>query len=426
MSTISSTSTASVSHTRPTRAPSWLDRAARRTLFAALARLRIGHLIIRDGNDATSFGSSTHHPFAEIRVLDPRFYRACLTRGTLGAAEAFLDHWWTCDQLTDLVRLLVLNREAMRSIDSGWSKATLPLRRAAEALRKNTHVGSRRNIAAHYDLSNDLFALMLDPSMMYSCALFERPSMTLEEAQHAKLNRLCKRLDLSSTDHLLEIGTGWGACAMHAAEHFGCRVTTTTISKAQASLARERIAARGLSNRINVIEVDYRDLTGSFDKIISIEMIEAVGHNFLDAYFASCNRLLKPDGLFALQAITIQDRDSEHALSQVDFIQKHIFPGSFIPSLGALQSSIARSSALRVIEIEDIGPHYVPTLQAWRANFLSRLDDVRRLGFDERFIRLWTFYLCYCEGAFAERHIGDAHILLAGPHYRGRNPLPTT
>lgn len=394
-------------------------RLARRAMHAALARMTQGRLTLRDPDGSTvSFGSidSSHKPDRSldvtIHVRDMRFYAACASVGSLGAGESYVDGLWDCDQLTDLVRLMALNRGSLRSLDSGWAKISLPIRLLKQALLRNTHAGSRRNIAAHYDLSNDFFQIMLDPTMMYSCAFFEHEQMTMEEASVAKLEMICRKLQLAPSDKVLEIGTGWGAFAIYAARKYGCSVTTTTISKAQASLARERINAAGLSDKVTVIEADYRDLEGHFDKLVSIEMIEAIGSRYLETYFAKCESLLKPDGRMVLQAITMQDRDYERAQHEVDFIQKHIFPGSFIPSLGAMQQAIAKATAMRVVHIEDIGPHYARTLREWRAAFLNNLPKVQALGFDNRFIRMWNYYLCYCEGGFIERHLGDAQLVL--------------
>ena len=290
------------------------------------------------------------------------------------------------------------------------------------ALRRNSRAGSRRNIAAHYDLGNDFFRLFLDETLMYSAATYEHPQQSLHDAQLARLDRICHRLELKPTDHLLEIGTGWGGLALHAARHFGCRVTTTTISREQWKLARERVCEAGLQDRIEVLCQDYRDLEGRYDKLVSIEMIEAIGHAYYDTYFARCSQLLKPEGAMLLQAITIPDQRYERARRSVDFIQRYIFPGSCIPSVAALTQSIARASDLRVFDLEDIGPHYATTLAHWRENFRANLSRVRALGYDDQFIRMWEYYLCYCEGGFAERALGDVLMLLVKPGNR-RRPL---
>jgi cyclopropane-fatty-acyl-phospholipid synthase len=325
-----------------------------------------------------------------------------------------------------LIRLFARNREALGGLDrSGAALSTLgrAAARIVHRLRDNTRRGSRRNIAAHYDLGNDLFELFLDDSMTYSAGYFERPDATLEEAQRAKIDRLCRRLRLGPDDHLLEIGTGWGALAIHAAREYGCRVTTTTISAEQHREAELRVRRAGLDHRIRLLAADYRDLTGSFSKIVSVEMVEAVGLRRLPAYFATLDRLVAPDGLVALQAITIADRNFEAASRSVDFIQKFIFPGSAIPSLSALLSAAARASRLTPLQVDDLGLHYALTLRHWRHRFESRLDRVRALGYDERFVRLWRYYLSYCEGGFLERAIGDAQIVFAAPEFRGATDL---
>jgi cyclopropane-fatty-acyl-phospholipid synthase len=285
-------------------------------------------------------------------------------------------------------------------------------------LNRNTRDGSRRNIAAHYDLGNDFFKLFLDETLMYSCAVFSQPDMSLHQAQLTKLDLICRRLNLNPDDHLLEIGTGWGGFALHAASHYGCRVTTTTISEQQYQLAAERIAAAGLSDRITLLKQDYRDLKGCFDKLVSIEMIEAVGHQYYPTFFKTCGQLLKPDGLMLLQAITINDRFYRRARDEVDFIKRHIFPGSCIPSIAALVDASALASDLQLTEVREIGPHYATTLRRWREAFMSQRDTVRAQGYPEEFIRLWEFYLAYCEGGYTERVLGDLHMVFSKPLFR--------
>jgi cyclopropane-fatty-acyl-phospholipid synthase len=288
-------------------------------------------------------------------------------------------------------------------MERGLARLTVPVQKGLHWLNRNTRGGSRRNISAHYDLGNDFFRLFLDPTMMYSSAIFEPATLSLEQAQCVRLERICRRLDLGPGDHLLEIGTGWGGMAIHAARQYGCRVTTTTISRQQHELARERIAEAGLEDRITLLLEDYRDLKGEYDKLVSIEMIEAVGHEYYETYFGQCGRLLKDAGLMLLQAITITDQRYDAARRSVDFIQRHIFPGSTIPSVTAMLSACTRSSDLRLVHLEDIGPHYATTLRIWRENFQRNLDGVRALGYPEEFIRMWEFYFGYCEGGFAGR-----------------------
>jgi len=400
-----------------------LDRVLRRRLLDTLGQLRGGRLVVRDALGTVALGEAGGLE-ATLDILDPGFYRAAAAQGSVGAGEAYMDGLWRCDDLVALVRLLVLNRDRLDAMEGGLARLGGLALRGWHALRRNTRAGSRRNIAAHYDLGNDLFRLFLDESMMYSSAVYAREDETLEQAQFRKLERICRKLDLRPTDHLVEIGTGWGGMAIHAASRFGCRVTTTTISKEQHALATERVAAAGLSDRVTVLLEDYRDLRGEYDKLVSIEMIEAIGHQYLGTYLAKCASLLKPEGLALIQAITIEDHRYEQALHSVDFIKRYIFPGSFIPCVSAVTGAAAASSDLRLVNLEDIGPSYALTLRAWRERFLARLDEVRALGYDERFIRMWEFYLAYCEGGFLERSIGDVHLLMARPGNRREQYLP--
>jgi len=400
--------------------PHFLDGLAVRAVHARLEGIRDGRITVLERGARRVFGApSTRCPLeATIEVRDPRFWSELAFGGSIGAGEAYMAGYWSADDLTALVRILLANREVLDGMETGLARLTAPLQKALHWLNRNTRAGARRNIAAHYDLGNDFFALFLDPTMMYSCAIFAHPEMSLEEAQRLRLECVCRKLDLEPTDHLLEIGTGWGGMAIYAAQRTGCRVTTTTISREQYALARERVAAAGLEDRVTVLLEDYRDLQGRYDKLVSLEMIEAVGHPFFDTYFAQCGRLLKDDGLMMLQAITIADQRYEAARRSVDFIQRHIFPGSTIPSVTAMLGSITRRSDMKLVDLEDIGPHYATTLRRWRENFFARLDEVRALGYPETFIRMWEFYLCYCEGGFEERAIGDVQMLLAKPGNR--------
>ena len=400
-----------------------LDRLLRQRLLATLGGIVGGRVELVDALGTVELGQPGGLE-VRIEVLDPGFYRAAAAQGSVGVGEAYMDGLWRCDDLVALVRLLVINRDRLDSMETGLARFGGWLLRGWHALRRNTRAGSRRNIAAHYDLGNDLFELFLDKSMMYSSAIFADESETLEVAQWRKLERICRKLDLQPGDHLVEIGTGWGGLAVHAASRFGCRVTTTTISKEQHALAVERVAAAGLSDRVTVLLEDYRDLQGQYDKLVSIEMVEAIGHQYLDTYLAKCASLLKPEGLALIQAITIEDHRYQQALGSVDFIKRFIFPGSFIPCVSALTGAAARASDLRLVNLEDIGPSYALTLRHWRQRFMDRLDEVRRQGYDERFIRMWEFYLCYCEGGFMERSIGDVHLLLARPGNRRPQYLP--
>lgn len=387
---------------------------AERLLRERFAQLEHGRVTLVDGARSETFGQLTQRCglAATVHIHDPRAWSEIAFGGSVGAGEAFMAGEWTTDDLTALCRIFVVNREVLENLDGGISRLAAPARRVMHALARNTRSGSRRNIAAHYDLGNDFFELFLDPTMMYSCAVYDRPGMTLQEAQVAKLDRLCRKLDLKPTDHLLEIGTGWGGLALHAAQNYGCRVTTTTISRRQHERARARIDAAGLADRITLRLDDYRDLDGQYDKLVSVEMIEAVGHHYFDTFFRKCGELLKPGGLMALQSITIDDRYYESARDSVDFIKRHIFPGCCIPAVGALTASITRSSALRLVDLEDIGPHYAPTLAAWRENMFEQAARIRERGYPDTLLRMWHFYLAYCEAGFAERLLGNVHMVL--------------
>ena len=409
----------------PRKQAGWLQRLARSIVLKRLQRLQHGHLLIIEGDRRHGFGSAQAGDLqVTLQVNDPRFYGDLAFGGSIGAGEAWMRGYWKCDDLTALIRLMVRNQDVMDSLEGGMAVLARPVLKLLHRMNRNTQDGSRRNIAAHYDLGNDLFRLFLDPTMMYSSAVFDTPDMTLEQASVSKLDRICRKLELGPADHVLEIGTGWGGFALHAAGKYGCRVTTTTISQAQYELAQQRVEAAGLQDKITILLKDYRDLEGQFDKLVSIEMIEAVGHQFFDTYFAKCASLLKPEGMMLLQGITIADQRYESAKNSVDFIQRYIFPGSCIPSVTALLNSVTRASDLRLFQLEDIGPHYARTLAEWRHNFFANIEQVRALGYPEEFIRMWEFYLCYCEGGFEERALGDVHMLLVKPDNRRAPLLP--
>jgi cyclopropane-fatty-acyl-phospholipid synthase len=402
-----------------------VDELCKRLLTARLRRLRRDCLILQERGAAHSFGRpSTPELQATIQVHEPAFYSAVALGGSIGAAESYARGEWTADDLTAVVRILARNRDVLDDMERGLARFAAPARRAFHWLNRNTRAGSRRNIEAHYDLGNEFFALFLDESLMYSSAVFEGGGGDLHSAQLAKLDRVCRKLQLRPSDHLVEIGSGWGSLAIHAAREYGCRVTTTTISPAQYALACERIRAAGLADRVEVLLADYRDLRGRYDKVVSIEMIEAVGWQYYETYFAKVSQLLAPDGLALIQSITIADHRYEFARRSVDFIQKYIFPGCTIPSIGALCNAVMRASDLRLFHLEDIGPHYARTLRLWRERFLSRRCDMHALGHSEEFCRLWEFYFSYCEGGFEERAISDVQMLLVKPENR-RAPLLT-
>jgi len=400
------------------------ERLWRRLAWRRLQGLRQGRITLTDAGGSQSFGqTAVETPLqATVYVYDPKVYTRLALRGHIGAGEGYMAGEWSCDDLTTLIRILVLNRDVVNGLERGLARLVLPLFRLGHALRRNTRRGSRANITAHYDLGNDFYRLFLDETLMYSCALFPTADSSLEEAAIAKLERICRKLQLGPQDHLLEIGAGWGGFALHAAGRYGCRVTTTTISRQQYELARERVRQAGLTERVTVLLKDYRELEGRYDKLVSIEMIEAVGHSYLPTYLRQCSRLLKPDGMLLLQAITIADQEYQRARRSVDFIQHYIFPGGCLPSTTAITATVSRVTDLRLFHFEDIGAHYALTLQHWRERFLSQLQQVRAQGFSETFIRLWEFYLCYCEGGFRERSISAVQMLFTKPLCR-REPL---
>lgn len=396
-----------------------LDRLLRRRLLEQMTSLQGRPLRIVDALGSTELaGADGKVDSITLHVTDPGFYRAIAANGSVGAAEAYMDGHWTCDDLVGLVQLLVRNRRMLDGIESGWARLGGLAMRGLHAVRRNTRDGARRNIAAHYDLGNEFFSLFLSDDLMYSSALYAGADDSLEQASTRKLDRICEKLRLQPGDRVIEVGTGWGGFALHAAREYGCHVTTTTISREQHALASARIAEAGLEDRVTLLLEDYRDLQGEYDKLVSIEMIEAIGAPFLDTYFVKLGSLLKPDGLAMVQAITIEDHRYHQALRSVDFIKRYVFPGSFIPSINAMLESKSRSTDLALVHLEDFGSSYARTLQAWRERFMARLPEVRAQGFDERFVRMWEFYLAYCEGGFRERSIGVAQLLLAKPGSR--------
>lgn len=395
-----------------------LNRWSRAILMGSLQGLRTGCIILREDGVAQTFGDSRSGLSATIDVYDAEFYRRVLFGGTVGSGEAYMDGLWRCSDLTALIRIVIMNSALLTRLDSGWGRLSMPLHWLYHLARRNTRRGSRENIAAHYDLGNEFYSLFLDSTMAYSCGLFPGEGSTLEEASLNKFRQICEMLELGSDDHLLEIGTGWGGFAGYAAANYGCKVTTVTISREQYRFAREKIARLGLGQKVTIELKDYRDIRGSFDKLVSIEMIEAVGHHYFDTFFSCCSRLLKPSGTMVLQTITIRDHLYAAYLKEVDFIRRYIFPGACLPSLNTIMQSVARVTDLTAVQLTDIGPHYAKTLNIWRGRFMQRLAEVRKLGKTERFIRMWEFYFCYCEAGFLERHLADLQIVFAKPGAR--------
>jgi cyclopropane-fatty-acyl-phospholipid synthase len=394
-----------------------IDALVRKQVLAKLGKLRHGHLQLREAGECRAYGDPAMPGFGTLTIMDGRFFGKLAFGGSVGAAESYMDGDWQSDDLVGLMRLLIRNRNLLDAMEGGGARFAGWMMQAAHALRRNTRSGSRKNIAAHYDLGNALFELFLDPSLMYSSAVFDREGMTLEQASQRKLQLICEKLELGADDHLIEIGTGWGGMAIYAAKHTGCRVTTTTISQEQFDLAIARIEAEGLQDRITLLFKDYRDLEGHYDKLVSIEMIEAIGHQFQDTYFAKCASLLKPGGKALIQAITIEDHRYQQALDSVDFIKRYIFPGSYIPCVSAMVASAAQAGQLRLLDLQDIGDSYAKTIHAWRERFLARETDVLALGYDRRFLRMWDFYLAYCEAGFLEQSISDVHLLFGKERY---------
>jgi len=398
----------------------WMNHFARNTVFRQLKKMHSGHLSIVEGNDKTLFGNpnASTSLSATLTIVNPNAYVDIMTSGSIGAAEAYMAGYWTTPDLTEVIQVMVRNRDIVDQLDGGLTLLTKPILKGIHWLNRNTQTGSKRNIVAHYDLGNEFFKLFLDKKMMYSSAIFPNENASLEEAAIYKLDHICRKLQLKPSDHVVEIGTGWGGFAIHAATYYGCKVTTTTISEQQYAFAKEQIANEGLEDKITLLKQDYRELRGEFDKLVSIEMIEAVGWQFYNTFFEQCSRLLKPNGVMLLQAITIEDQRYDSARRNVDFIQRYVFPGSCIPSLHALNTASKESSDLRPIHQEDFAEHYARTLKVWHERFQTQRDAVLDQGYSEEFIRMWKFYLSYCEGGFSERAIGVSHIMYAKPLYR--------
>lgn len=385
---------------------------AKRMLMRMLEGIQGSELELVSEGRTHRFGDSGSNLRARLVAHNERFFVRALKGGDTGMGESYMDGDWSSPDLVSLVRLAVRNSAALERSNGFFASLSLFLNNVRRRLRKNTIAGSRRNIQAHYDLSNDFFRLFLDRRMLYSCGWYETPQDSLETAQFQKIDRICRKLQLQPGDHVLEIGTGWGGFALHAAREYGCRVTTTTISKQQYNHAKQLFESAGMDGQIQLLLEDYRLLTGQYDKIVSIEMFEAIGFEHYDDYFAACNRLLKPDGSMLLQTITMNEQRFLAYVKQSDWIQKYIFPGAQLASVRGILDSLASVTSLSMFHCEDMGTHYARTLAAWRERFHRSLSQVRELGFDERFIRMWDYYLAFCEGAFLERHISDVQLML--------------
>lgn len=408
-----------------TRELSVVQRLARNGMLAKLAGIRHGRLEVHDGQRRHVFGQ-VDDAFPDpvvVRVRNPEFFADLAFNGSIGAGESYMHGLWDCDNLLDLIRLMIVNRQVLDALEGGAAWLKKPFHKLFHWLHRNTVKGSRQNIHAHYDLGNEFFCLFLDDTLMYSAAVFETPGMTLREASIAKLDRICQKLELKPHDHVLEIGSGWGGFALHAAKHYGCRVTTTTISEEQFLLAKKRVGEAGLQDKITLLKKDFRHLEGQFDKLVSIEMIEAIGEENISTFFQVCADRLKPQGKMLIQAITIADQLFDEYRSSVDFIQRFIFPGGFLPSVTLLSEAAGKHTDLRLFHLEDIGPHYAETLRCWRDNFHDNFQAILDLGCSREFMRLWHFYFCYCEAGFVERTTGDMQIVYVKSADRSRSIL---
>lgn len=392
---------------------SWFDKRCRALVHSVFSKLTYGQLEIIEG--------TTHHFFpetaapgalkAKIHILDMSVYTDFVKGGSIGVSESFIAGQWTSPDLTNVIRIFAKAQQLTDKLDNQKTLLNKIKNSISHWKNRNTQSGSKRNILAHYDLGNELYTRFLDPEMMYSSAIYPSETATLEEAQLYKLKMICERLQLTKDDHLLEIGTGWGGLAIFAAQQYGCKVTTTTISDAQYAYAEERVKSLGLEDKITLLKEDYRDLTGTFDKVVSIEMIEAVGYAFLPSFFQQCNDRLKDGGKLLIQSITIADQRFEHYKSNVDFIQRYIFPGGFLPSVNVLSQNLTDNSQLVMESLDDIGLDYAKTLADWRTKFLAAWSELTQFGYDEEFKRLWLYYFAYCEGAFLERSISTVHMV---------------
>jgi|TARA_B110000116_G_scaffold165560_1_gene143142 cyclopropane-fatty-acyl-phospholipid synthase len=391
----------------------WLDKRCRSLVMGVFAKFSYGQLEVVEGHIHSYFPENVTDSSinGKIHIHDISVYRDFVKGGSIGAAEAFIEGKWSSPNLTNVIRIFAKAQQQTDSLEANKSWSSKLKNTVSHWQNRNTQSGSKRNILAHYDLGNELYTRFLDPDMMYSSAIYPHESASLDEAQQHKLATICQRLSLNADDHLLEIGTGWGGLAIYAAQNYGCHVTTTTISDAQHAYAQNRIEKLGLGDKITLLKKDYRDLNGSFDKVVSIEMIEAVGYDFLPSFFKQCNDRLKEGGKLLIQSITIADQRFKYYKSNVDFIQRYIFPGGFLPSVNVLSQHLTDHSEMVIESLDDIGLDYAKTLAHWRDNFLVSWSTLSTLGYDETFKRLWLYYFAYCEGAFLERSTSTVHLV---------------
>lgn len=404
-------------HTPHKERVSLIDRLAKNLIFRLLTRLRYGQILILEGEERTVFGADRNLS-VEVTVHHPALYRRLLFGGSIGSGEAYIHGLWDVDDLTRLMRIMVLNIALLDRMEQGFAWLLRPYHLFSHLFRRNSKQGSKKNILSHYDLGNEMYRSFLDPTMMYSSAIYSSTADTLDKAAINKLDIICRKLALQPGDTIIEIGTGWGGFAIHAAREYGCRVTTTTLSDAQYKEARKRVDEAGLHDRITLLQKDYRDLTGQYDKLVSIEMIEAVGDRFLPGFFEKCGKLLKKDGVMLLQAITIRDQVYKKYVRSVDFIQRYIFPGGCVVANSRMLNLITEKTDMVVRHLDDYGFDYARTLRDWRKRFHRSFPSLKQYGYDETFRRLWDFYLCYCEGGFEERAISVVHVVATRPAHR--------
>lgn len=395
----------------------WWQTTAKNILFKLLGKMQDGYLTLQDKDQTYHFGSAGSSLAAHVVVHDTSIYTKLITGGSIAAGEAYFNGAWDSPDVTAVIRVMVRNSELIDTLDHRFSALSQMSQRVFHFVNRNSKSGSKKNIVAHYDLGNDFYGLFLDPTMMYSSAVFKTPGTTLHEAQLQKLDDICQRLQLKAGEKVIEIGTGWGGFALYAAKQYGVHVTTTTISEEQHAYVELEIEKQGLQEQITLLKEDYRNLEGRYDKLVSIEMIEAVGHRYLPTFFSTCNNLLKPSGKMLIQAITIADQRYDRYRKQTDFIQRYIFPGGFLPSVEIMNKQIAKNTDLKVVGLTDIGLDYAITLKHWSERLKAVSGELKGLGLDQQFYRMWQFYFHYCEGGFRERLISTVHLVAEKPRY---------
>tara|TARA_B100000073_G_scaffold146533_1_gene120619 strand:- start:1844 stop:3103 length:1260 start_codon:yes stop_codon:yes gene_type:complete len=392
---------------------STLSSFFKKVVIKKFNHLQYGQIKIHDNGVIHTFGDLKSENKVVVRIHSQEFYVFLGSGGVMGVAEAYMAGYWSADNLVGLLQLVLKNKNILLSLDSGFAKLLNPVNKLIHWSKQNTLKGSKQNILAHYDLSNEFYKLWLDPSMTYSCGYFTNQSVSLEDASIEKIDRICRKLKLSANDHVLEIGTGWGSFSIHAVKNYGCKISTVTISDAQYEYACHLVKENGLESQIQIFNKDYRKIEGKYDKIVSIEMIEAVGHQFIPEYFSKISSLLKQDGLAAIQGITYNDQNFEKYKNSVDFIKKYIFPGSCLISIAQISDVIKNYTDLALVDMEDITKHYAETLLRWKENFMKVSPEVKSLGFSEAFIKMWEFYFVFCEAGFRERNIGDVQLIFS-------------